>query len=126
MFSIKDRNLCSITGDQFRRHGQSCLVSVRDSRSRALNYDAGPFQPKVEIPTNSHDNLPPRVIQLGERFYPRCAALRPILSAMITGMLFELSPAQLLMLLASEDSLEQRFNEAVAIAILGNRTTFCH
>jgi len=45
---------------------------------------------------------------------------------MITGMLFELSPAQLLMLLASEDSLEQRFNEAVAIAILGNRTTFCH
>ena len=106
MFSIKDRNLCSITGDQFRRHGQSCLVSV--------------------IPTNSHDNLPPHVIQLGERFYPCCAALRPILSAKITGMLFELSPAQLLMLLASEDSLEQRFNEAVAIAILGNRTTFCH
>jgi E3 ubiquitin-protein ligase EDD1 len=46
------------------------------------------------------------------------AALRPTLAAKITGMLLELSPAQLLMLLASEDSLEQRVNEAVAV-ILG-------
>ena len=50
--------------------------------------------------------------------YPRVASLRPTLAGKITGMLLELSPAQLLMLLASEDSLETRVNEAVAV-ILG-------
>lgn len=84
-----------------------------------MNYDARPFQPDGEIPSTNNDHLSPHVIQLGERLYPRVAALRPTLAAKITGMLLELSPAQLLMLIASEDSLEQRVNEAVAV-ILGN------
>lgn len=39
-------------------------------------------------------------------------ALRPALAEKITGMLLELSPAQLLMLLASEDALRQKVDEA--------------
>ncbi len=46
------------------------------------------------------------------------AALRPTLAAKITGMLLELSPGQLITILASENSLKQRVNEAVAV-ILG-------
>lgn len=39
-------------------------------------------------------------------------ALRPAVAEKITGMLLELSPAQLLMLLASEDALRQKVEEA--------------
>lgn len=38
--------------------------------------------------------------------------MQPALAAKITGMLLELSPAQLLMLLASEDALRQKVEEA--------------
>lgn len=88
-----------------------------------MNYDARPFQPDGEIPSNNNDHLSPHVIQLGERLYPRVAALRPTLAAKITGMLLELSPAQLLMLLASEESLEHRVNEAVAVILGKNLLT---
>ena len=39
-------------------------------------------------------------------------ALRPTLAKKITGMLLELSPAQLLILLASEDGLKRKVEEA--------------
>ena len=39
-------------------------------------------------------------------------SLRPTLAEKITGMLLELSPAQLLMLLASEEALRQKVDEA--------------
>ena len=55
--------------------------------------------------------------QLGERLYPRVQALQPTLAGKITGMLLELSPAQLLLLLASEDSLRQRVDEAYEIIL---------
>lgn len=42
-------------------------------------------------------------------------ALQPALAAKITGMLLELPPAQLLMLLASEDALQQKVEEAFEI-----------
>lgn len=44
-------------------------------------------------------------------------SLRPSLASKITGMLLELTPAQLLLLLASEDSLRQRVEEAVDIIL---------
>lgn len=90
---------------------------MRDSR-RTLNFDARPFHPDGEGSSSNNDHLSPHVIQLGERLYPRVVSLRPTLAAKITGMLLELTPAQLLMLLATEESLEQRVNEAVAV-ILG-------
>lgn len=117
------RNRSSLSSDQSRRHGPPRLASVRDSRSRTLNYDARPFQPDGDSSSTNNDHLSPHVVQLGERLYPRVAALRPTLAAKITGMLLELSPAQLLMLLASEESLEQRVNEAVSV-ILGSSVFF--
>lgn len=44
-------------------------------------------------------------------------ALRPTFAGKITGMLLELSPAQLLMLLASEDALRQRVDEAMELIV---------
>lgn len=41
--------------------------------------------------------------------------LKPNLAGKITGMLLELSAAQLLMLLASEEALRQRVEEAVSL-----------
>lgn len=82
--------------------------------------------------------------QLGERLYPKvnvvlfifyvmkpclaCCyttlfisnqvqAIRPNFAGKITGMLLELSPAQLLMLLASEDALRQKVEEAVDLIL---------
>ena len=54
-------------------------------------------------------------IQMGERLYPRVHSLHPSLAKKITGMLLELSPSQVYLLLASEDSLRLRVDEAVDI-----------
>ncbi|GAB1606363.1 E3 ubiquitin-protein ligase UBR5-like [Argonauta hians] len=58
--------------------------------------------------------------QLGERLYPKVRDLQPSMAAKITGMLLELSPAQLLLLLASEESLRQRVDEAMEIILSHN------
>jgi len=47
--------------------------------------------------------------------------VRPSLAPKITGMLLELPPPQLLILLASEDSLKQRIDEAVDIILTHSR-----
>ena len=52
---------------------------------------------------------------MGERLYPRVHSLQPSMAGKITGMLLELSPAQTLLLMASEDSLRVRVDEAVDI-----------
>jgi E3 ubiquitin-protein ligase EDD1 len=44
-------------------------------------------------------------------------ARRPSLASKITGMLLELTPANLLLLLATEDSLRERVEEAVDIIL---------
>ena len=43
------------------------------------------------------------------------------LASKITGMLLELSPAQLLLLLASEDTLRQRVEEAVELLLVSGK-----
>ena len=52
----------------------------------------------------TNDHLSHHQQQLGERLAPRVHVLQPNLASKITGMLLELSPAQILMLLASEGS----------------------
>lgn len=49
--------------------------------------------------------------------YLQVQAQRPTFAGKITGMLLELSPAQLLMLLASEDALRQRVDEAMELIV---------
>ena len=93
---------------------------ARDS-TRNLSYDARPFYFNNEGGNNEH--LSHHQQQLGERLYPRVQSLRPSLSGKITGMLLELTPAQLLLLLASEDSLRQRVEEAVEIILSAEGTS---
>uniref|UniRef100_A0AAQ6A6A3 Ubiquitin protein ligase E3 component n-recognin 5 n=1 Tax=Amphiprion ocellaris TaxID=80972 RepID=A0AAQ6A6A3_AMPOC len=85
----------------------------RDSR-RQLSIDTRPFRPSSEgNPSDEPDPLPAHRQALGERLYPRVHAMQPAFASKITGMLLELSPAQLLLLLASEDSLRARVEEAM-------------
>lgn len=65
--------------------------------------------------TGSNEHLNQHQIQMGERLYPRVHSLQPSMAGKITGMLLELSPAQTLLLMASEDSLRVRVEEAVDI-----------
>uniref|UniRef100_A0A0K2U4A3 E3 ubiquitin-protein ligase UBR5 n=1 Tax=Lepeophtheirus salmonis TaxID=72036 RepID=A0A0K2U4A3_LEPSM len=94
-------------------HKSYTYKSNRDVRP--LSYDARPFYVNGEGGSNEH--LSPHQHQLGDRLYQRVQVLRPSLSSKITGMLLELSPAQLLLLLASEDSLRQRVDEATDIIL---------
>ncbi|BES97694.1 Ubiquitin-protein ligase [Nesidiocoris tenuis] len=67
--------------------------------------------------SSSYEHLSYHQITLGERLYPKVHNLRPSLASKITGMLLELSAAQLLMLLASEDALRTKVEEARQIIL---------
>ncbi|XP_014299219.1 E3 ubiquitin-protein ligase UBR5 [Microplitis demolitor] len=66
----------------------------------------------IPVAHGYNDHLTTHQQNLGDRLYPKVHALRPALAEKITGMLLELTPAQLLMLLASEESLQQKVEEA--------------
>ncbi|XP_055716882.1 E3 ubiquitin-protein ligase hyd isoform X7 [Phlebotomus papatasi] len=114
----------------------------RESR-KTLNYDARPYTPLSAIGnagssaaggssgsgnsgsgvtgssgTNSTDHI---TVQMGERLYPRVYALHPNHASKITGMLLELPPTQLLMLVSSEETLRQKANEAMDVIIYRQR-----
>ncbi|XP_046991563.1 E3 ubiquitin-protein ligase UBR5 [Schistocerca americana] len=101
--------------DAVRRHSQAPRSSLRCRESRrSLSYDARPFSaPGAEGASGGNDHLTHHQQQLGERLYPKVHALRPSFAGKITGMLLELTPAQLLMLLASEEALRHKVEEAV-------------
>ena len=103
--------------DARERSSRSSGHSKSRSRdaARNLSYDARPFFFNGEGGSNEH--LSHHQQQLGDRLFPRVQSLRPSLATKITGMLLELTPAQLLLLLASEDSLRQRVEEAVDIIL---------
>ncbi|XP_076167114.1 E3 ubiquitin-protein ligase hyd isoform X4 [Ptiloglossa arizonensis] len=114
-----------------RRQNPRSSGKCRETR-RTLSFEARSFHPSGSVEgssssgpgsssSNSHplpvshpinDHLTMHQQQLGDRLYPKVYALRPALAEKITGMLLELSPAQLLMLLASEEALRQKVEEA--------------
>ncbi|CAL1688637.1 unnamed protein product [Lasius platythorax] len=114
-----------------RRQNTRSSGKCRETR-RTLSFDARSFHPSNTIEGNNsstpgsssssthpmpinhpnNDHLTMHQQQLGDRLYPKVHALRPALAEKITGMLLELSPAQLLMLLASEEALRQKVEEA--------------
>lgn len=107
---------------QVQRSSQRC----REPR-RSLSYDARAFSPPgAESSNNSgggsgssghNEHLTLHQQQLGDRLYPKVQLLRPTFASKITGMLLELTPAQLLMLLASEDALRQKVEEAMELIL---------
>jgi E3 ubiquitin-protein ligase EDD1 len=108
---------------------------------RTMNVDARPFVPSdsfhsdapsmPDLSTSSsnpsgsggqssssrNEQLSAHQQQLGDRLYPKVYNLHPNFAGRITGMLLELSPAQLLLLLASEDSLRAKVEEAVEMIL---------
>lgn len=60
-------------------------------------------------------------IEIAIAKYFRMLFLFQSLASKITGMLLELSPAQLLLLLASEDTLRQRVEEAVELLLVSGK-----
>jgi E3 ubiquitin-protein ligase EDD1 len=89
---------------------------------RTLSAEARPYYPtgnnadaniqQLAPPGGSNDHLTPHQQQLGERLYYKVHALRPHLASKITGMLLELTPSHLLVLLASDDALRTKVEEA--------------
>jgi len=108
-----------------RQSARSSSQRCREPR-RSLSHEARAFNPIV-VPADAapgtsnnqtnNDHLSVHQQQLGDRLYPKVQALRPTFAGKITGMLLELSPAQLLMLLASEDALRQRVDEAMELIV---------
>jgi E3 ubiquitin-protein ligase EDD1 len=110
----------------------------RDTR-KTLNADARPFRPSSATANNASsggadnsssinafsisgtDQLTVHKMQLGERLYPRVSSLHPTNAPKITGMLLELQPSQLLMLLASEETLRNKCHEAMDIILARQR-----
>ncbi|XP_046667814.1 E3 ubiquitin-protein ligase UBR5 isoform X3 [Homalodisca vitripennis] len=108
-----------------RQSPRSSSQRCRETR-RTLSHEARAFNPTVPPPDAApgtsnppvnNDHLSVHQQQLGDRLFPKVQALRPTFAGKITGMLLELSPAQLLMLLASEDALRQRVDEAMELIV---------
>ncbi|XP_037871964.1 E3 ubiquitin-protein ligase hyd isoform X5 [Bombyx mori] len=96
---------------------------------RVLSVDARPYSPQAAPGTEGagysgersgghNEHLTHHQAQLGERLYPRVHSLHPTFAGKITGMLLELTPAQLLVLLASEDALRQKVREAMDLIVM--------
>ncbi|XP_063633890.1 E3 ubiquitin-protein ligase hyd isoform X5 [Cydia splendana] len=95
---------------------------------RALSVDARPYSPQAAPGTEGagysgdrqghNEHLTLHQAQLGERLYPKVHSLHPSFAGKITGMLLELTPAQLLVLLASEDALQQKVREAMDLIVM--------
>ncbi|KAK5646050.1 hypothetical protein RI129_004514 [Pyrocoelia pectoralis] len=108
----------------------------RDHHRRTMSAEARAFVPGDSVSTenlsmpdissgntggqptvNLNEHLTSHQQQLGNRLYPKVFSLHPTFAGRITGMLLELSPAQLLLLLASDDSLRAKVEEAVEMIL---------
>lgn len=136
----RDREFLRRTGPPGRGSSRS-----RDHSRRVMNADVRPFIPSEAtlaensssmpdisgpVPSqsgsttnpsssnaNRNEHLTSHQQQLGERLYPRVYSLHPSIAGKITGMLLELTPAQLLLLMSSEDSLRTKVQEAVEMIL---------
>lgn len=126
-------------GSSLTRRISSSKTLWRSNREprKTLSYDARPYRPTAAaapvdasaaaasidavVAPISNDHLSANLQQLGERLYPRVFTMHPTNAQKITGMLLELPPPQLLVLLASDDTLQQRANEAMEIIVYKQR-----
>lgn len=99
---------------------QNYYRTTRESKKLNLNYDARPYRPSTDG-SNNNDHLNGHQQQLGERLYQRVAQIHPQHAPKITGMLLGLAPAQLIMILASDESIRQKANEALDIITFRQR-----
>lgn len=112
----------STTSNTRRISSSKTLWRPNREPKRSLNYDARPYRPSnlaadnnsgANSSSNLNDHLPHNLQQLGDRLYPKVFALHPANAQKITGMLLELPAPQLLIILASEETLRQKADEAM-------------
>lgn len=78
-----------------------------------INWILNQFPASSSAIVNDHLTLHQQ--QLGERLYPKVASLYPSNAPKITGMLLQLPPTTLLMLLGSDETFRQKTSEAMDI-----------
>lgn len=114
-----NRDLSNSSSSARRISGSKTLWRPNREPKRSLNYDARPYRPSNltdnsgNSNSNLNDHLPHNLQQLGDRLYPKVFALHPANAQKITGMLLELPAPQLLIILASEETLRQKADEAM-------------
>lgn len=122
----------NITSVSSRRMSKSMWRPSREVR-RTLSFDARPFRPADAAASNAagagsgasaapsasvynlNEHLTYQLQEMGALLYPKVHQLHPGASQKITGMLLELPPAQLLVIVSSEETLRQRAEEAMDI-----------
>lgn len=97
------------------------MTQCLDRDRNQLSFDAPPFFPRDSQNSGEREenaeHLPPAKQALGERLFPRVFAQQAAFANKITGMLLKLPPARLLLLLASEESLREKVDEAMDIIL---------
>lgn len=119
-------------GSSRRISSSKTLWRPNRDQNKKLSYDARPYRPTSSAEgssstgnqspaANLNEHLTAHLQQLGERIYPKVFSLHPTNAQKITGMLLELPPTQLLVILASEDSLRNKADEAMDIIMYRQR-----
>ncbi|XP_071854621.1 E3 ubiquitin-protein ligase UBR5-like isoform X3 [Apostichopus japonicus] len=107
-----------------RQSGSGRMTQCLDRDRNQLSFDAPPFFPRDSQNSGEREehteHLPPAKQALGERLFPRVFSSQPAFANKITGMLLKLPPARLLLLLASEESLSEKVDEAMDIILNNN------
>ena len=104
--------------DKKSRTTKIISTGSKDNKKQ-LNSEARAFVPSHLLEESDSRSLIPHKQTLGDRLYPRVSKYYPTHAAKISGMLLELSAAQMLLLLASESSLKHFVDEAYKV-ILAN------
>ncbi|XP_014221919.1 E3 ubiquitin-protein ligase hyd isoform X2 [Trichogramma pretiosum] len=127
-YNVMQKNKAKDRDRDFRRQSSRTSGKGRESR-RTLSCAARSFHPtnppldsgssannqgahQGQFGHSTNDHLTVHQQQLGERLHPKVHNIKPGHADKITGMLLEMNPAQLLMLLASEEALRQKVDEA--------------
>jgi len=100
-----------------RRKATKLLTAPKDVNKKQLNSEARVFIPSYELEENDPRLLIPHKQTLGDRLYPRVSKYYRSQAGKITGMLLELSAAQMLLLLANESSLKHFVDEAYKVIV---------
>ncbi|XP_055902383.1 E3 ubiquitin-protein ligase hyd isoform X2 [Eupeodes corollae] len=118
---LRNRSLIGRDSSLQRKGSGNKILWRSNKEKKALNYSAKPFASSVLDSTSSsttnNEHLSVHLQQLGERLYPKIAAITGTHASKITGMLLETPPAQLLVILSSEDTLRQKVSEALDVIL---------
>jgi len=114
-------NLRSFLSSSRYRSGRRSFLPNSSSSSSLTSVTPIPLQAapyyRKSSPRANHSSLERSKQAIGERLYPKVAAMNPTWVPKITGMLLRLPAYELLLLLRSERSLQDRVREAMELLL---------